>query len=84
MELCFSLPFSNGRVEQIFSSLKVVKTNRRTRLAPETLNDLLEIFVEGPPLQAFSPDLAIEPGGKTQLLLDTQINLLRESSMLLQ
>lgn len=32
MELCFSLPFFNGRVEQIFSSLKVVKTNRRARL----------------------------------------------------
>lgn len=27
-ELSFSLPFSNERVEQIFSSLKVLKTNR--------------------------------------------------------
>ena len=60
MELCFSLPFSNGRVEQIFSSLKVVKTNRRTKLATETLNDLLEIYVEGPPLAGFCPDDAIE------------------------
>ena len=25
-ELVFSLPFSNGRVEQIFSSLKIIKT----------------------------------------------------------
>ena len=48
MELCFSLPFSNERVEQIFSSLKVVKTNKRTKLATETLNGLLEIYVEGP------------------------------------
>ena len=47
MELCFSLPFSNERVEQIFSSLKVVKTNKRTKLATESLNDLLEIYVEG-------------------------------------
>jgi len=59
MELCFSLPFSNGRVEQIFSRMKVVKTNRRTKLAANTLNDLLEIYVEGPPLADFCPDEAI-------------------------
>ena len=52
-ELCFSLPFSNGRVERIFSSLKLVKTERRTRLH-HTLSDLLEIHVEGPPLSDFS------------------------------
>ena len=31
-ELVFSLPFSNGRVEQIFSSLKLIKTKNRTNL----------------------------------------------------
>ena len=59
-ELSFSLPFSNGRVEQIFSSLKVLKTIRRTNLQGNTLNDLLEIYVEGPPLSSFCPDRAIE------------------------
>ena len=59
-ELSFSLPFSNGTVEQIFSSMKVVKTSRRTNLQGDTLNDLLEIYVEGPPLSSFCPDLAIE------------------------
>ena len=59
-ELSFSLPFSNGRVEQIFSSLKVVKTTRKTNLQGDTLNDLLEIFVEGPTLSSFYPDPAIE------------------------
>ena len=54
--LAFSLPFSNGRVEQIFSLLKVVKTSRRTNLDNDTLNDLLE----GPPLASFCPDDAIE------------------------
>ena len=58
--LVFSLPFSNGRVEQIFSSLKVVKTSRRTNLENDTLNDLLEIYIEGPPLGCFCPDVAIE------------------------
>ena len=58
-ELCFSLPFSNVRVERIFSSLKLVKTERRTRLH-HTLSDLLEIHVEGPPLSDFSPKQAVE------------------------
>jgi len=59
-DLAFSLPFSNGRVEQIFSALKVVKTSRRTNLENDTLNDLLEIYIEGPPLGCFCPDVAIE------------------------
>ena len=59
-ELSFSLPFSNGRDEQIFSSLKVLKTTRRTNMQGDTLNDLLEIYVEGPTLSSFCPDHAIE------------------------
>ena len=59
-DLAFSLPFSNGRVEQIFSSLKVVKTIRRTNLQRDTLNDLLDIYIEGPTLSLFCPDHAIE------------------------
>ena len=58
--LAFSLPFSNGRAEQIFSSLKIVKRNNRTSLLKSTLDDLLEIFVEGPALRDFSSDHAVE------------------------
>ena len=58
-ELAFSLPFSNSRVEQIFSSLKLVKTNRRTNMSSSTLTDLMEIFVEGPPVSSFCADHAI-------------------------
>ena len=54
------LPFSNSHVEQLFSTLKMIKTERRTRLQTETLSDLLEITVEGPPLENFSPDEAIK------------------------
>ncbi len=59
-ELGFSLPFSNGRVERIFSSLKLIKTDRRTRLQSSTLSDLLEILVQGPSLQNFSPKQAVD------------------------
>jgi len=44
--LAFSLPFSNGRVEQIFSSMKFVKNSRRANLENDKLNDLLEIYIE--------------------------------------
>ena len=59
-ELAFSLPFSNGRVGQIFSRMKVIKSDRRTNMQASTLNDLMEIYVEGPPLSSFSPDNAIK------------------------
>ena len=58
-ELTFSLPFSNAHVERLFSTLKVTKTNRRTNLDSSTLSDLLEIQVEGPPLDSFRADDAI-------------------------
>ena len=58
-ELIFSLPFSNAHVERLFSTLKVIKTNRHTNLESTTLSDLLEIQVEGPSLDGFSASDAI-------------------------
>jgi len=63
LELCqlaFSLPFSNARVEQIFSSLKYLKTVKRNSLNISTLDDLIEIYVEGPSLDNFCADHAID------------------------
>ena len=59
-KLLFSLPFSNAHVERAFSTLKVIKTERRTNLKKQTLSDLLEIKVEGPPLAEFSPNEAVK------------------------
>ena len=39
--LLFSLPVSNGKLERIFSVLKLIKVNRRSSLGNETLKDLL-------------------------------------------
>ena len=58
-EFVFSLPFSNGKVERIFSSMKIIKTDRGTNLHMDTLSDLLEIQIEGPPLSDFSPTEAV-------------------------
>ena len=59
-ELVFRLPFSNSRVEQIFSSLKTITTKIRTNLSTSTLYDLMELKIEGPPLHSFNLDAAIE------------------------
>ena len=58
-ELLYSLPFSNGHVERMFSALKIVKTNRRTKLKTSTLSDLLDVKEEGPPLRDFNADKAV-------------------------
>ena len=44
----------------MFSSLKIIKTSNRTSLSVSTLDDLLEIFGEGPPLDCFSADAAVD------------------------
>ena len=45
-------------MERMFSSMKVIETNRRTHPDSSTLSDLLDIQVEGPPLASFSADQA--------------------------
>lgn len=59
-ELLFSLPFTNSIVERTFSAMKIVKTNRHTSLLSSKLDDLMEINVEGPELENFSPDQAVQ------------------------
>ena len=44
VELLFSLPSSNGKVEHIFSQVDVIKREKRTRLCNEALDDLLIIM----------------------------------------
>ena len=38
-ELLFSLPFSTAKVERLFSTLKIIKNERRRNLSCSTLND---------------------------------------------
>ena len=59
-ELIFSLPFSNGIVERVFSVLKLIKTDKCTNLSVGMLRDLLEIKVEGPAFDDFRPWPAVE------------------------
>ena len=60
IELLFCLPMANGRLERVFSQLKLIKNDRRTCLKEDTLDQLVRINVEGPPLSNWDASGAFE------------------------
>lgn len=56
VELLFSLP---SRLEHTFSQVDVIKTNKKTKLSNETLDDLLMLTSNNVKLKDFNPDAAI-------------------------
>ena len=60
VELLFSLPASNGKLECAFSQMNVIKTNKRSSLTNKSLDDLLLLATDGAPLKEFCPDAAID------------------------
>ena len=50
IELLFCIPASNGHLERVFSTLKLIKTDRRNLLGENCLDNLLRIAVDCPPL----------------------------------
>ena len=60
VELLFSIPISNAKVERMFSLMNRVKTDSRASLGENTLNNLIRIRMEGPPIEEFDPTPAIQ------------------------
>lgn len=60
VELLFCIPMANGRVERVFSQMKFIKSNQRTCLKENTLDELIRINVEGPPLAQWDASRAVE------------------------
>ena len=60
VELLFCLPVSNGHLESVFSQLKLVKSERRTGLGEDRLDQLVRISVETPALAQWDPSSAVE------------------------
>ena len=60
VELLICLPIANGRVERVFSLLKLINTNRRTCLKEDTLDHLLRINAEGPSLSEWDSSRAVK------------------------
>ena len=67
IELLFCLPMANGHLEMVFSQLKLIKSNRRTCLRENTLDQLLRVNTEGPPLQKW------DASGAMQLWLNDKV-----------
>ena len=59
IEILFCISVFNGRVERLFSQLKLVKTDKKISLSNDSLDSLLQINVEGPPLEQWDPTEAV-------------------------
>ena len=60
VELIYCLPMSNGRAEHVFSALKLTKTERRSSLCEDYLNNILRIVVDGLPLSEWNSSCAVQ------------------------
>ena len=58
-EILLITPFTNAKVERVFSRMARVKTNWRNRLCRDRLDNLLRIGEDGPSVDEYSPDVAI-------------------------
>lgn len=59
VRLLFSLPVSNAATERFFSTLKRVKSSKRASLSQPTLQGILRITIEGPPLKKYDATSAV-------------------------
>ena len=60
VELLFCFPMANGRLERVFSSLKLIKTDRHNRLGEDRLDHLVRIAVDGPPFHQWEATDAVQ------------------------
>ena len=60
VNLLFSLPVSNGKLERTFSQVNLLKSNKRNLLGTDTLSDLLVLNTNKLELEQFLADSAIE------------------------
>ena len=51
---------SNGRVERVFSALKLIKSDRHNSLSENTLDHLVRITVDGPPLAQWDATVVVQ------------------------
>ena len=53
-------PFTNAKLERVFSRMNRVKTDRRSSFRRDRRNVLLRISEDGPSLEEFNPDASID------------------------
>ena len=57
-------PVTTADCERAFSTMKRMKTELRNCMSTKTLNQLLQICIEGPQLEEFDRDKAVDTWGK--------------------
>ena len=60
VQLLFSLPASNGKLERVFSTVNVIKVDKRATLSNESLDDLLVLNADKIPIEDFTPNHSID------------------------
>ena len=60
IELLFCVPTANGHVERPFSILKLIKSDRRSCLSENHLDDLMRISIDGPPMSEWNAGGAVQ------------------------
>ena len=60
VEICFLLPFTDAKLERMFSRMKRVKSDWRSSLSRGRLDTLLRISEEGPSIFDFNPATSID------------------------
>lgn len=63
-KICLILPVSTADCERSFSAMKRIKTDLRNRMNTTTLDALMRICIEGPPLNEFDFDMALNSWSK--------------------
>ena len=60
VELLFTFSLSNDHLERVFSQLKLIKNDYRTRLSENRLDQIVRINVDGPPIQDWDSSNALD------------------------
>lgn len=60
VELLFTLPISNAKLERMFSNLKTIKTVKRVNLRAQRLDSFLRISEDGPDVDKFDATTALQ------------------------
>lgn len=66
IRLLFTIPVSNAAMERMFSNLGRVKTAKRSSISQGTLENILRIQAEGPPLESYDPSTAVHDWDRTK------------------
>ena len=60
LEIFLVMPWSTSVCERGFPAVNNIKTSHRNCLQEHTMDDLMQVSVNGPSLDTFSPDKALE------------------------